>query len=296
MACRTVVSNLKFKGLGRLAMALAVASLSTGLSSFAAENAVEKATDRMLEVGITKPADQKPRELRFKSLGMIKSVNVKEGDIVKAGQVLMAQDDTDETAELEIRRKDVTEIGIKAAEVTSRAKKAELKLIKQIHDQDAKNEAEYEKALAEAEIADLKIEQEKQDLEVRKAKVKQQQNVVDRMTLHSPIDGIVQTVEADVGEMVDPSKPPVVTIVNNTPLMVEVNLPTAISLRLKLDQILRVSYDKKDWKDAKVSFLAPMADAASGMQKVHLTTPNAEGKTSGLQIFVELPDVQLAGN
>ena len=225
---------------------------------------------------------------------LLRSGKVTEGDVVKAGQVLMAQDDVEEITELEIRTLDATEIRIKAAEVSSNAKKADLKRIKKIFDSGANNDAEYEKAQADAELADLNIVQEKQELEVKKAKVKQQQKVVDRMTLHSPIDGIVQAVEAHVGEMVDPSKPPVVTIVNNTPLVVQVNFPTAVRLKLKVDQVLRVSYDKKNWMDARVSFLPPMADASSDVQMVHLSTPNAQGKASGFQIFVELPDLQVA--
>lgn len=254
----------------------------------------EKPSEKNLEVGITKPADEKPVELRFKGAGLIKSVAVKKGDAVKADQVLMAQDDIDEQAELEIRKKDATDIRIKAAEVSADAKWAEFKRVKNIHDADGKNDAEFEKAQAEAKLADLNIVQEKQDLEVKKAKVEQQQKIVNRMTLHSPTDGIVQAVEAHVGEMVDPSKPAVVTIVNNNPLIVEVNLPTAQSLKLKIDQPMRVSYDRKNWKEARVSYLAPMADAASGMQTINLKLPNPENQVSGLQIYVELPDTLVA--
>ena len=131
-------------------------------------------------------------------------------------------------------------------------------------------------------------------METKIAKIAKQQGIIDRMKLKSPIDGIVQAVEARVGEMVDPSKPPVVTIVNNNPLIVEVNLPTAMSQQLKPRQPMRVSYDMKDWKQATVTYLAPMADASSGMQTVHLTLPNTEGKSSGLQIFVELPEAVAA--
>src|SRR5205807_10043726 len=112
------------------------------------------------------------------------------------------------------------------------------------------------------------------DLLVKEGKVKKQKDIIERMKLRSPMSGIVQSVDARPGEMVDPNKPPVITIVNNDPLVVEVNLPTAVSLRLKADQPMRVSYDKRDWKEANVSYLAPMADAASGFQTVHLALTN----------------------
>lgn len=294
MTLSTVSARVTFRRFAQSVIAMAIGLFATHAPTSAEGKGAEKGTSRMIETGITLPADLKPRELRFKTLGLIKTVNVKEGDEVKAGQVLMAQDDTEELAELDVRTKDATEIRIKGAEISSRAKQAELKRIKIIHDQDAHNDAEFEKAQAEAELAELNIFQEKQELEIKKAKVVQQQKVVDRMTMHSPIDGIVQAVDAHVGEMVDPSKPAVVTIVNNTPLVVEVFVPTVIRLQLKLNQMLRVSYDEKDWKEAKVSFLPPMADASSNVQKIHLTTPNAEAKASGFQIFVELPQVEVA--
>src|SRR5258708_5634914 len=65
-----------------------------------------RSTERLIEEGFTKPADQKPRELRFKMLGQVKAVSVKEGDVVKAGQELMVLDDADERAELDILEKD----------------------------------------------------------------------------------------------------------------------------------------------------------------------------------------------
>ena len=99
-----------------------------------------------------------------------------------------------------------------------------------------------------------------------------------------------------IGEMVDPSKPPVLVIVQNDPLLVEVPLPVAVSQRLKIGRTLRVTYDKRQWLDATVSFKEPMADPESGMQRVHLTLPNPEGKDSGLQVYVEVPKDLVAAN
>jgi multidrug efflux pump subunit AcrA (membrane-fusion protein) len=242
------------------------------------------------EIGNTLPADLKPIELRFKSAGIIAKVNVKEGDVIKSGQVLFEQDDSEERDELDILKLDATDIRVQAQKVNAEAKKAEYDRIKQIHDQGAQNDLELVKAEAEWKLAKLTITQEEQDLTVKNAKVKKQQGVIDRMKLKSPVDGVAQMVDAHVGEMIDPSKPAAITIVRNNPLLVEVILPTAASQKLQLGRALRVSYDRKNWKDAKVSYLAPMADVGSGLQKVHLSLENPELRASGLQIYVELPD------
>lgn len=243
-----------------------------------------------IELANTLPADLKPIELRFKTPGVIKTVTVKEGDTVKVNQTLFEQDTSEEQDELEILKLDATDIRVKAQEVNAEAKKAEYDKVKQVHDRGEQNDLELVKADAEWRLAKLTITQEQQDLLVKKAKVKKQEGIIDRMRLKSPIDGVVQSIDAHAGEMVDPNKPAVITIVRNNPLLVEVIIPTAASQKLELGRTLRVSYDRKTWKDAKVSYLAPMADVGSGLQKVHLTLDNPEGRASGLQAYVELPD------
>jgi multidrug efflux system membrane fusion protein len=113
------------------------------------------------------------------------------------------------------------------------------------------------------------------------------------MTLKAPTDGVIKELINDIGSNIDPTKP-VVTVVQNNPLLVEVQVPALASLQLKKGETLRVTYDKKNWREATVSFLSPQADAGSGMRMIRLELANADGEPSGLQIFVELPDKLLA--
>src|SRR5438552_132573 len=98
--------------------------------------ALRAAAETVVEVGITLPADLKPRELRFKTQGMIQSVPVREGDEIKKDQALMSLDDAEEQAELKILERDATDIKIQQAKVSRDAKYAELKRIKKLHDVD----------------------------------------------------------------------------------------------------------------------------------------------------------------
>ena len=279
-------------------VALALAGLvPASRSSQAEEKAAAKLQPvRNLEVGNTKPVNLRPLEAHFQTPGLIKRVYVKKGDAVKAGQLLMALDDATELAELEVRTKDANDAKVKAAEVNALAKQAKFKRIKALHDDNsAQNDAEFEEVTAEKDLAVLQIASEKQDLEVKKSRVAQQKVKIGQLSLLSPMDGIVQSVDMYAGEMGDPTKA-AVKIVNNNPLVIMVDLPTATSLQMKVGQPIRVSYDKNDWKQAKVSYLAPMANAGAGMQTVHLDLSNIEGQVSGLQIYVELPEAQLAGH
>ena len=246
--------------------------------------------DKKEIIGYTLPADLKPVELRFKSSGIVKSVDVKEGDAVESGKLLLVLDDTLEQAELAGLKEDVNENRILYSRKQHDVKVAEFKRQQQLRAKDAGNEADYEKAEAEVEMARLQISQEEIDQRVKKAKMHSQELVIEKMKLLSPLSGTVLAVDARPGEMVDPGKPPVVTIVNNKSLVVESNIEITRSEKLKVGQDVRVSYDKKSWIAAKVSFLAPIVDAASGLQKVHFTMENSDGKASGYQVFVEISD------
>jgi hypothetical protein len=87
---------------------------------------------------------------------------------------------------------------------------------------------------------------------------------------------------------VDPTKP-VLTIVRNDPLIVEMLLSKEVAQKIALGRSMNVSYDQQKWVPAKVTFKEPMANLAGDIQKVHLELSNAEGRDSGQTIYMELP-------
>ena len=240
-------------------------------------------------LGYTLPADLKAVELRFRASGIVKTVDIKEGDTVEAGKPLMTLDDSSELIELAGLKEDVNDNRTEYARVSHEAKVAEFNRQKELRAKDAGSAADYEKAEAEVKMALHQITQEEIDKRVKAAKMRQKELEIEKMKLTSPLAGTVMSVDARPGEMVDPSKPPVVTIVNNKTLVVESNIEIARTEKLKIGQEVKVSYDKKYWIPAKVSFLSPMVDAASGLQKVHLTMDNADAKPSGYQVYVDIP-------
>jgi len=226
-------------------------------------------------------------------MGIIRDVKVKEGDVVKKGDILLVQDDREDQAELRLLELDCNEIPIKAAIEKANAAEVEFKYKDRMKNDGAKVDLEWQKAKAEWEVAKYQVEQAKQELEQKKAKRDKQKQHVENMTLKAERDGVVKELINDVGSNIDPTKQ-VMTIVQNNPLTVQVQVPALASLQLKTNEKMRVSYDKKNWKDAKVTFLSPQADARSGWRMIHLELANPDGDPSGLQIFVELPDKLLA--
>jgi len=238
--------------------------------------------------GITLPSDGQARELKFETQGTLLEVKVKPGQHVKAGEIVALQDDRKEQTELAGLIADSTQIEIEKARVASDEKAAAFKRITKLHEE-AGNDAEYEEAKAQAEYAKLDITSKERELDVKNSKVEHQRIIIDMMKLRSPVDGYVLSIDTNKGEIADPHKP-VMKIVANDPLQVEIHAPTAVSQRLKLGQEIKVSYDEKQWFTSTVSFISPQADQGVGYQKVWLQLPNKEQHhDSGLKIVVEVP-------
>lgn len=265
---------------------VAVWAVAASVLGASVAQAADATTKEKEVVGITLPSDGQPRELKFEAQGTIKSVEVKPGDRIKAGQVLMKQDDRKEVAELKALADDVSDIGEQQAATQAEAKDAKVQRLEKIA-ADSQNAAELDEAKAEAKYYHLQILKERQDNQVKKDKIERQKAVIDMMQLHSPVDGYVLSVDSQSGEIADPQKP-ALKVVANDPLLVQLTLPSYQSQVLKLGRKLRVSYDRKTWVEAEVCYIAPQADG-TGSQSVRLTLPNPQSRDSGLQIFAELP-------
>jgi multidrug efflux pump subunit AcrA (membrane-fusion protein) len=243
----------------------------------------------------TKPYKKFP--VHFKQMGKINVVKVKEGDVVKKDDVLMEQDMTQEKAELAIYKFDAeNRYPIEGAELKHKLAQLEFKAKERLYQNDKGRELEYERAKAEMDVAAVQIKQAETELEQKKLKYQQQQTVVDNMTLKADSEGVVQELLNDLGSTVDPTKPSLV-IVQNNPLVVVVHLPGMGTLQLKNGEAIRVSYDRKTWMDAKVSYLSPEANAMTrqGLRTVHLELPNPDGVPAGLPVYVEVPPKVMAG-
>jgi HlyD family secretion protein len=281
-------------------LAVAVAGIALGTWHAQAQNAGAAAAgaaaptdERNFRQAFTLP--YKTYQFHFPTLGVIKEVKVKEGDVVKKGDILMKQDDSEETKELHVLEAAVgqSEKGIDVGVAKLKVAESEFKKKRDLQKTGGFNETEVERAEAERDVAAAQLEQARKDVEQTKAKRDKQATHVDNMTLRAVSDGVVKDLLNDIGSNTDPTKP-VLTIVENNPLKVEVQVPALASLQMKIGDKLRVSYDKQAWREAAVSFLSPQADAASGMRMIQLELPNPNGEPSGLQVYVELPEKLLA--
>ena len=297
--------------MGLLAAGLAVA----GASSAGADLVIDKNTQ---ESGSTLPYAQ--TEIAFKYQGVVKDVFVKEGDHVDKDQPLMGQDTAEDQieyqADLSVAKSTAAIDSAKAALVARKAdvkakqadlaaKTKEYERVKKVLDSGGSNNWEVDKAQDEMESAAASVDEaramgDSAAADIAKAQLEQEQAQykadhqkahLGQMVRKSPIKAIVLSVTIEPGETVDPAKNTGITLVEIDTLKVEFFLPAIQAQKLALKQKLKVSYDGTSWKDAEVSFKAPVALAgAGGLQKIHLLLDNKDDlKAAGQSVVIQLP-------
>ena len=266
-------------------------ALLTATSPRSARGAAPAAPEKNLITATTEAS--KRTKLSFNSLGIVKQVAVKEGDAVKEGQLLMAQDADIEQAELErlkLEAESNARIDFYQADLDVK-KKVEKR--KTTAPEGTFNESEIEEAQADVIKGTRQIEVATLEHNGDKVKFKQQGLKVDRMNLHSKFDGLVERIEIWEGEVCDPSKPAIIVVKNDPQYVVIRQLKTAQVAQLKVGQTLDVRLKgdaKAEWTPAKIWYISPVADAAAGTQLVKLEMPNPDNRATGLEVEVKLPD------
>jgi multidrug efflux pump subunit AcrA (membrane-fusion protein) len=285
-------------GCATLSTALAAALVPTALAQVPQEpaaNAPENSTANpaapTIVNAITQPSER--HKLTFPAAGIVIDRPVKEGQAVKKGDVLLAQDDFVEQKELDKAQLEASSgAKVEAAVADYNAKKHIYERKKETYEKGGANLQEVEDAELDMILRDKQIKVAQEDQDEAKIKADQEAKKVKDMKLTSPVDGFVERIQLEVGEMADPQKPEgAVWVVKNDPLYVEIrDLSSAQVAHLHLGDTLKVKYsDETDWHDASVIYRAPVVDAASDTQLVRLDLPNPTNRDSGLQIQVQLP-------
>jgi RND family efflux transporter MFP subunit len=282
--------------LRRMALVTSVALLG-GLTVFS--NAETKSSTPAAAVSsgssnvtiITKPSQSIP--ISFNLPGVVREKTIKDGDLVKKGQLLMKQDTDIDEKELErLKVEAESNSRIEAAKADAKVKQLEYERKSKAPEGYAASEVEESEAkLIEANKSVNVAEEDKKQAEIKFAT---QQVKLAKMELHSPVNGIVQNCVIDVGQMADPqNKEGVILLVVNDPLWVELRGLTTLQVStLKLGEEMEVRYRNEPnaaWQKAKISYISPVADAGADRQLVRLELPNPSNLSAGMNMELNWP-------
>jgi len=225
--------------------------------------------------------------LSFTQPGRLLEVNVKEGDVVEAGQLLVQLDDAAEEAQLahiEALSADTTQI--EAAQASLSQKRIDLKMLEWAAGRSSATELEVEHARLDVTLAELSLKSAQFEHEQNKRKYKEALMRIDRMSLVSPITGRIEKAEVEVGESVN-ALDEVIRVVKTDPLWIDVPVPLTEGRILRLGQTVEIKFPgtQKPVK-GKIIFISTVADAASATLRVRIEIPNQANRPAGEYISV----------
>ena len=184
--------------------------------------------------------------------GVISEMLVEEGNATKKGQVLARLDTASFQAELEIA-------------------KAETKLqatrLKRLEELSAANRSTPEE-----------LDRARTDLVIKEAQMRRIEAQIETRTLRSPVDGVVTEIKRDPSEAVSAANPHVLTVVQVDKLLLNLFLPPARAATFQVGATVNLKLlEENVTTPAKVEFVSPITDSASGTVRVKFVIENANG-------------------
>ena len=224
--------------------------------------------------------------------GILQTVQAERGDMVKKGQVIARLHSGVERATMELARAR-SEM---EATINERQAQLDFNLRRQERYEELfkKKVIPFEKideARTNTKMALMDLEEARENLRLAKLELDRSVEVVKRMTIYSPITGVVMERFLSPGEYIEDQ--PVVKLAQIHPLHVEVFAPVELLGAVKVGMQADVTPENPVGKayQAKVTIVDRVVDAASGTFGVRLELPNPKYKLpSGLKCRVTFLD------
>ncbi|MFZ5831081.1 MAG: efflux RND transporter periplasmic adaptor subunit [Planctomycetota bacterium] len=218
-----------------------------------------------------------------KLLARVLEVNLKAGQQVRQGDVLLRLDDVDLRAKLE-------------------QAKAAYRSAEAVHAQAVNDEARYAQLLRTNAVSRQQYEQAATALRSSEAglrgaeeAVKEAQAMLDWATIRAPIDGVVIDKRVDAGDMVTPGQV-LVTIFDPKQMQLVASVRESLAHRLAVGQEIDVHIDGLNRGcSGTISEIVPEAQAASRTFEVKVTGPCPGGVYTGMfgRLLIPLDEEQV---
>ena len=226
--------------------------------------------------------------LSFVQPGRVAEINIKEGQSVKAGQVLVQQDDAVERARLaHLEAASQNTLNIQAGQASLAQKQVDLKKLEKAASLNAATALEVEHARLDVKVADLSVKLAVFEHEQAQRKFDEAKIQIDNMSLKSPIDGIIEKLEVETGESVNALED-VVRVVQINPLWIDTPVPLEKARDLRDGDKTRVIFPspKETSLEGTIVFIGAVADAASSTLRVRIQVPNSSLRPAGEHVRI----------
>jgi len=264
-------------------------SLVAGLLAVVTGHAAEPAD---LIEGFTEP--YRSVEVAAPESGTIEEIPVRQGQLVKKGDVLVVLDRDLLQASLEIAKaKAESTAKLEATKIELLLKQRRLDNFIRLGKGNSSNE-ETERARADADLARTQVLAAEEELKLSVLDLKRIQVQLDRRTIRSPLEGVVTRLYFEVGESVPQADPKVATVVDLNRLRVVFHPPTRLAESLAPKSAVPVRLLRTDTVvQTEIEYVSPVTDADSGSVRVEVILDNTNAKyRSGMRCSLS-PDARI---
>ena len=182
--------------------------------------------------------------------GRIELLNVKEGDRVKKGQLLMKLWNDDQQAQSSLAQTQVVTARQRVVEACAQATNAEREAARQtsLREKGFVSSSREESARTEAEARRASCDAAKADVAQFQAKVSATRVEQGRTVLYAPFDGTVAKIVGEVGEYSTPSPPgvqtpPAIDLIDDSCLYIKAPMDEVDAPKITAGQPVRISLD-----------------------------------------------------
>lgn len=248
----------------------------------------ELAEVRLVKVPVTETAVGTVRAVHEATIGSkllarVLEVNMKAGQQVATGDVLVRLDDSDLRPKLQ-----QAQAAVRAAEAANELAIADEKRYAALVKTHAISQQEYEKAQTHRRGTEA-------DLRRLAETVNELEATLAWATVRSPLTGTVIDKKVEVGDLVSPGQP-LATLFDPTRMQLVANVRESLALNLHVGQLLPVQIEGLGKRcQGAISEIVPQAQSASRAFQVKVTGPCPTGIYSGMfgRIYIPLDEEQV---
>ncbi len=223
-------------------------------------------------------------QLAAQMMGNIVALNVREGDRVSRGQVLIVIDDAQPRAASERAQAALLAAEKDAVAVQSDATLAEstFKRYESLWQKNSLSAQEFDEVKARLQAAQARLEFAHAGQQQARAALAQANSQLGYARVRAPFDGVVTEKKGDLGTIAAPGMP-LLTIEDTRRYQLEVTVDESQAAAVKMGAIVPVSFDTSAQQlAAKVAQIVPASDPGSRSFRVKLDLPSAPDMRSGL--------------
>lgn len=215
--------------------------------------------------------------------GIVAELLVREGDVVKKGQVLATLDVEVHRAQLALAEESMQvhgRLAIARAELNLRRNR--LDKLAELETRGNARPEEVERAQADVAIAEGQLLALHEELAIKQRQYERAKVQLGRRTIRAPMSGVVARLFKEEGEFIGPNDPQLLTIVQLDPLLAAFSVPSNDSRRMHVGQQVSIELPMSEVHvQGTIEFVAPVVDGESGTVRVRVRLENAEGRYYG---------------